>query len=230
MIYLKNSIMTKVDDFATDRIKIENLIPLAGQRIAEFIVNKSELDLSSGITLLLGRGPNGGDGIFALAYLLDHYDYKGSISIFPGWNINEKTHGLEFVDKKFKEMSSNYQVVEIIPTKGIILDGLLGYKLNREPNEEYAKIIEEANKSGLPIVSIDLPSGLETESGTFYKSHINPNLIISLDVCKFGLEQFSKILYVADLGFESKDYEHFGVKYNRPFTKDKKIVKVSETF
>jgi len=215
MLYLKRHLMEQIDQHAIERITLERMMPLAGRRLAEFLRNK----MDGGVTLLMGRGPNGGGGLFAISYLLEH-KYEGKISIVPAWDIKEN-HGIDFVDKKLKTMK--IYVKDSIPNDGILIDALLGYRLNSPPRGKYLKLIDEANKSKLPIVSLDVPSGLNTETGEFYE-HMHASYILSLDVAKHGL-QTSKSLYVADLGFEKEDYLKFGVDYQRPFTENN-IVKV----
>lgn len=46
-----------------------------------------------------------------------------------------------------------------------IVDGLFGTGSKGAPREPYAGLIREANASGLPIVAIDIPSGLDADRG-----------------------------------------------------------------
>ncbi len=53
----------------------------------------------------------------------------------------------------------------VFPSEGIILDGLLGTGLTNAPRENAATIIRKINASRLPVVAIDLPSGLNADTG-----------------------------------------------------------------
>ena len=61
-MYIKRDDMIKVDAHAINRLKLENIMPLAGQRLAEFIVAAYE---DEPLVFLIGRGNNGGGGIHA---------------------------------------------------------------------------------------------------------------------------------------------------------------------
>ncbi|MGK0209162.1 MAG: hydroxyethylthiazole kinase-like uncharacterized protein yjeF [Patescibacteria group bacterium] len=224
MEFLQRNVMEKIDDYVTERIGLEPLMQLAGKRLAEFLTTVSTLDLSKGITLLWGRGPNGGAGLFCLLYLLEEFGYSGKISILPAWDITEKPHGIDFVDNAFATHDLGKKMVHTLPADGVIIDALLDYKLDSSPRDTYSLLITEANLSGLPIVSLDVPSGLNTSTGIFYSSYIRANFVLSLDVPKYGLENSDVNIFVADLGFLDSDYSRFGIEYKRPFGDDKSII------
>jgi len=225
MLYLKRSVMERIDRHATERVSLERMVPLAGRRLAEFISKRRSLEFEKGITLLMGRGPNGGGGLFALSCLLEKAGSKARASIMPAWNFKESPHSICFVNQKLKAIMADKRVENRMLGEGIVIDALLGYKLSSPPKRKYRRLISIANNSGLPVVSLDVASGLNTETGKFYDSRIKASCVLCLDVAKHGLRQISGIVYVADLGFEQSDYERFGIRYPRPFLPGRRIEK-----
>ena len=72
-------------------------------------------------------------------------------------------------------------------TGGVIVDGLLGTGLQGPPRSEYAWWIEQINCSGLPVFSLDVPSGVETDSGATPGAAIQATCTLSFITRKIGL-------------------------------------------
>ncbi|MFZ9980665.1 MAG: NAD(P)H-hydrate dehydratase [Cyclobacteriaceae bacterium] len=114
-----------------------------------------------------GRGNNGGDGL-AVLRLLHQKGYAVSAIIIG-------KHEKETMDFRLnlERAKSLFPVKELSSFEGldfsnqeIIIDALFGTGLNRKPEALFAKIIEVINSSGKKIVSVDIPSGLLTDSET----------------------------------------------------------------
>ncbi len=70
---------------------------------------------------------------------------------------------------------------------GIVLDALLGTGVADEVREPYASVIQAINGSGLPIVSVDLPSGLHADRGVALGSAVRADLTVTFITLKLGL-------------------------------------------
>ncbi|MNO21459.1 Bifunctional NAD(P)H-hydrate repair enzyme Nnr [compost metagenome] len=71
-----------------------------------------------------------------------------------------------------------------------IVDALLGTGAKGAPRGAYADLIREVNRSGLPIVAADIPSGLDADTGEVYDPCIQARVTVSLAFLKAGLTQF----------------------------------------
>ena len=70
---------------------------------------------------------------------------------------------------------------------GLILDALFGVGLSRQLDEPYRGWIESLNGSGVPILSIDVPSGLESDSGKPLPTAIRAKATATMAAPKQGI-------------------------------------------
>ncbi|HLD57466.1 MAG TPA: NAD(P)H-hydrate epimerase, partial [archaeon] len=104
----------------------------------------------------------------------------------------------------------------------LIIDGLLGYKINRPPSGDYALLINYANSSKAKTLSIDTPSGLNPDTGDPYTPCIKADFTLSLGLLKRGLiekkaRDFVGKLFVGDIGIPHEVYELLGLKLPKIF-------------
>ena len=85
----------------------------------------------------------------------------------------------------------------------VIVDGLLGSGLNRAVEAPFDAVIERANRSGLPILSLDLPSGICADTGAVLGAAIRADLSLSFVGRKQGLYSGDALDYVGQLHFDS---------------------------
>lgn len=157
----------------------------AGRGIAratrEFI---QKYRLPSHIWLLCGKGNNGGDAFVAGCDLLEN-DYQ-----VTAIQLDELEHcaplcrdnRLRFVEKKGKLI---HQPVSF-DHPGVILDGLFGTGFKGKVGFPYAPLIDAANQSKLPILAIDIPSGLNGSTGEIEGSVIQATETFFLELPKTG--------------------------------------------
>jgi NAD(P)H-hydrate epimerase len=93
----------------------------------------------------------------------------------------------------------------------VIVDAIFGTGLSRAPEGKFAEWIDAVNASGKPVVSIDLPSGLDADSGVAYAHCVQPNAIITLGLPKTGLLKLPLPVLVADIGVPFEAYAAVGV-------------------
>lgn len=128
-------------------------------------VEKYQLDRR--VVLLCGKGNNAGDAYVAGLQLL-HLDYEVmAYQLFPVSECSNlcKQNQFAFANEggHIYEVSSDKEIN--LPNKGIIIDGIFGTGFRGKVQEPIASIIRKANESGLPIVAVDIPSGLDGKSG-----------------------------------------------------------------
>ncbi|MDB6039231.1 MAG: Bifunctional NAD(P)H-hydrate repair enzyme [Verrucomicrobiales bacterium] len=99
----------------------------------------------SNILVLAGKGHNGDDARLASGSLADR-----------------KVRLLNIVDpaKSLEELR-----IELERVPCLLIDGLFGVGINRPLNHEWIELIQEINVSGIPVLAIDVPSGLNADSG-----------------------------------------------------------------
>ena len=86
----------------------------------------------------------------------------------------------------------------------VVLDGLIGYSLKGPPRGAAAELIEWANRQDAPVLALDVPSGIDAETGIVFDPAIRATATMTLALPKLGLlgpgvESHVGELYLADL-------------------------------
>lgn len=136
------------------------------------------------VFLLCGKGNNGGDAYVTGIHLL-HLDYQVfAIQIHP---IEECSPLCKQGYERFmNEGGQQAEFLNEFPNRGIIVDGLFGTGFRGVVKEPYTALIALANNSGLPIIAIDIPSGLNGETGLVEGEAIRANETAFLGLPKTG--------------------------------------------
>lgn len=97
------------------------------------------------------------------------------------------------------------------PPTDLVVDGVIGYSLRGAPRGEAAGLIWRAGAAGAPVVSLDVPSGLDATSGTVFDPVVTATATLTLALPKQGLRAPGAAahvgeLYVADIGVPPELY------------------------
>jgi hydroxyethylthiazole kinase-like uncharacterized protein yjeF len=141
----------------------------AGEGVA-FIVGEylESHGLQPHILLLCGKGNNAGDAYVAGIQLLELEYEVTAIQVVPIQETSSlcQQHYHTFMKEGGKIWDGSYPVEHLFfGDVGIMVDGLFGTGFRGTVQEPFASIIELANRSRKPIISIDIPSGLSGETG-----------------------------------------------------------------
>jgi NAD(P)H-hydrate epimerase len=87
----------------------------------------------------------------------------------------------------------------------LVIDGLIGYSLGGAPRGAAADLIRWANAQGSPVLSLDVPSGVDAGSGKVFDPAVRATATLTLALPKTGLrspdaEGCVGELYLADIG------------------------------
>lgn len=190
----------------------EDFMEDAGSGIADIVAEQMDMQLIEGrICLLCGKGNNGGDLYVAGRYLLDMgfeiYAYQVG-AIEEASELCRKNHKL-FVEEGGQVIPVETGAELNFTLDGLIVDGLFGTGFKGYPKEPFATVIEKANHSQLPIISVDIPSGLDGETGEVEGEVIKANATIYLGLSKTGFFlrdgwQHVGKLYFVDFGLSNE--------------------------
>ncbi|HOO96359.1 MAG TPA: NAD(P)H-hydrate dehydratase [Caldisericia bacterium] len=215
MKVVTSSLMREIDRQTVDRFGVPSitLMENAGAIIADLAI--SEYSTKKPV-IICGRGGNGGDGfvcarhlamqgIQSKVYLLSSTEYlKGDTAINFGILAKGFSGVVELFagtsDEQMAALSSSLQEADLI------IDAMIGTGLTRAPAGETAQAIELACSVRKPILSVDMPSGVDGSSGAV------PGISIKADTtCTFGVPKIGQLLYpgatkvgklvVANVGF-----------------------------
>jgi len=176
----------------------------AGNQTFKFI--RKNFKNKQPIIALCGPGNNGGDG-FIIAKLLKNFGYRVNVYIFADKKKYKGDAGKAF--NKYKGDIKKINSLKL-NTNSLIVDSLFGIGLKRKINLKLGKIFNKINKSSNPVVSVDIPSGVCSNTGKVLGYGIKADFTVTFHRKKVGHtlglgKQFSGKVKVKDIGFEQKN-------------------------
>jgi len=144
---------------------------LARLMSAEFCAATKQFQ-SGPVTIVCGKGNNGGDG-FVLARHLDLFGLAVLVVLLcsPEELAGDAAANFSIIRKARLSMTVFAAPLDVahfdaaIAGSAWLVDAILGTGASGEPKSPYAEAIDRMNASGLPILAIDLPSGLDCDTG-----------------------------------------------------------------
>jgi len=207
-----------------DRIAIEetgpNLLQMmenAGRNLAEMTFECLGANWrQKRIVVLAGSGGNGGGGIVAARHLANHgasvelcLAARDKLGEIPAWQYKI------FRSAGGNEVSARDLDKEPPP---FVLDALIGYGLQSAPRAVFADLIAWANSTGAPILSLDVPSGIDSTTGDAPGEFIQCTWTMTLALPKTGLASGKAgQIVLADIGIPEETYRRIGLAYAPPF-------------
>lgn len=187
--------MRRLDRYTIDNIGIPAAVLMenAGRVVAEAVIGLSRtLQLRDKPWLILvGKGNNGGDGVVAARHLLElGIGAELLYAVDPGQLTGDAALQRD-IAARMGIASSVYTAGDVRWAQYCgIVDALLGTGTTGAPREPYASLIREANGSELPIVAVDIPSGLDADTGATHEPCIRAAATVALAFLKRGLTQY----------------------------------------
>ncbi len=230
---IKIPAVTREKMIEIDRIAIKETGPNLFQMMENAGRDLTELTLAllnnrkSNILVLAGKGNNGGGGICAARHLKNHgYNVSATfaedkITDIPQLqtNIFKAAEGdvISFEDAKYRKYE-------------IIIDALIGYNLKGKLKANYEIIIDWANQQDSKIISLDVPSGVDANTGEDFGISIKPFCTLTLALPKTGcIKEKTGKLYLGDLGIPKNVYKSIGIDSHLIFSGDKYIIPIYQT-
>jgi len=95
----------------------------------------------------------------------------------------------------------------------VVIDALLGTGMKGAPREETARLIEEIDAAGVPVLAVDIPSGVNASTGEVAGAAVNADVTVTMHGPKVGLAVapgrfLAGEVVVADIGLEPAETEH----------------------
>jgi len=167
------------------------LMKQAGKSISDFV--ERTIQPGKSIAIICGTGNNAGDGICCGEYLLEKYNVSVLlIKDVKGLKTQETRRAINDYNGAYYPLSS---LDEVISRSDIIIDAIFGVGINGDPRKPYSEVIQNINNSGKTIISVDVPSGFQTNI------QVKPDYTVTFTDIKSGMnsENSGKII-VSDIG------------------------------
>ena len=180
----------------------------AGAAAAKRIEEKYPIDyLKEGILVFAGLGNNGGDGLVIARHLAG---YGANVTVFLlgepdnirseecswNWSLLEKMKSVKLLTGGNLEDLNNLEFE-------IIIDGILGTGISGEIREPHASAIEFINEKVCQVVAVDVPSGLNPDTGEANKRCVNALMTVTFHRMKVGMPKAKDVcgeIFVEKIG------------------------------
>lgn len=216
---LTNNEAHLVDQYAINNLGISGLTLMkragdyASLRAKEILKSVS----NSKVEIFCGTGNNGGDGFVVATNLAE---WGASVTIWIVGNSSKiKGDALHFY-KRCQQMNLDIRCLENedelkqLNIKGpdLIVDALLGTGFKGAVRGPMSEVIEVINNSNQPVLSIDIPSGIDGDTGQIGGKAVKASVTVTMGFFKRGLlfhpgKKYSGKVYLADLGYPEEAFK-----------------------
>jgi len=163
----------------------------AGAAVTKRLVEKFVDVKSKNVLVFAGLGNNGGDGLVIARHLAG---YGSNVTVFLlgeadsirseecswNWNLLEKMESMKLLTSGNLEDLNNLEIE-------IIIDGILGTGISGEIREPQASAITYINKSNAFKLAVDVPSGVDPDTGNKNSPHVIADMTVTFHRMKVGM-------------------------------------------
>jgi len=211
----------RVDAWAIDEVGVPGVVLMenAGRSCAELVQQKLAGVDRPKVCLFCGTGNNGGDGYVIARHLLnagfsvrivlcgERDKVRGDARI--NLDILERLgHAVELLDPGAEDLAVHVRA--FAGDADMIVDALFGTGLRGELKGESRSLIETINGLGRPILAVDIPSGLDCDTGEPLGAAIRAAYTVTFVAVKKGFlasaeaGRYTGELYIASIGVEPR--------------------------
>lgn len=206
--YLTTWQMIEVDRLMVEvfGIQLVQMMENAGSNLAQLARDRF-LDgdpIDKKVIILAGSGGNGGGAMVSARNL---HNWGAEVEVFLTKPVDELSGVIKQQAKILQGMDLAISPASDLKegkTADLIVDGIIGYNIQGAPRSSAADLIAWANQQEVPVLALDVPSGLDPATGEVYQPAIKANATMTLALPKKGLKfQTSNVvgeLYLADIG------------------------------
>lgn len=205
MIVLTREQVRAVDQIAIDKYKMPGIVLMENAaRAASDVALEMLGGASRKVLILCGGGNNGGDGL-AMARHLHNRGHKIHIALCtePNKYQGDAVINWRIVDAMRLQRSvwadALYQKVDLI------IDAIFGTGLTANPRPPFEQIVRQVEQTRTPILAIDIPSGLDCDTGRPFGPCIRATRTVTFVAQKKGFlnpeaKQFTGEVSIIDIG------------------------------
>ncbi|MBD8085068.1 NAD(P)H-hydrate epimerase [Limosilactobacillus sp. c9Ua_26_M] len=197
--------MRHYDSYTINTIGIPSLVLMerAALAVRDEVLNAFPLNLQN-VVVVAGSGNNGGDGL-DVARLLHIAGVKVTIL-----NVGNPDHASE--EHQVQDRICQYYKIpqtsdlDVLKDASLIVDALFGIGIDRPVEGNYAAAIEAINNSDAVVVAVDMPSGINTDTGEVMGVAVNVTATVTFAINKVGLtkgtgkEHAGRVVVASDMG------------------------------
>jgi NAD(P)H-hydrate epimerase len=238
-----SAVMAEVDRLAIETygITLLQMMEQAGSHLAEVVRLELGGDLiGRNVVVAVGPGNNAGGGLVAARHLANRGARVRVVLARPALRMTEAArHGLATLIAMGTSCCvatydlSDEELEGALARADIVVDAILGYNVRGTPRGEVERLIGFVVRSGRPVVSLDVPSGMDPDTGEAPGMTVTAVATLALALPKPGLVKGPGAarggrLYLGDLGLPAALYASLGIAVGPLFATDR-IVTLDRT-
>jgi NAD(P)H-hydrate epimerase len=216
---LSTAQMREVDRIAVEKFNlgILQMMENAGRNLAQLSSTLLK-DVPGSVVVLAGPGGNGGGGICCARHLHNRGTEVSIALSKPEEELGMAASSQLSVLKNsgLRPLGEN-EVEAEISRSSLVVDALIGYSLSGTPRGKAAELIATCNEAATRVISLDIPSGMDSTSGDTPGVAVRADITLTLALPKTGLAKFRGDLYLGDIGIPQEVYKEIGVEFEQPF-------------
>ncbi|WCT60639.1 NAD(P)H-hydrate epimerase [Limosilactobacillus portuensis] len=197
--------MRHYDSYTINTIGIPSLVLMerAALAVRDEVLNAFPLNLQN-IVVVAGSGNNGGDGL-DVARLLHIAGVKVTILIVGNPDHASNEHQVQDRICQYYKIPQTSDL-NVLKDASLIVDALFGIGIDRPVEGNYATAIEAINNSDAVVVAVDMPSGINTDTGEVMGVAVNATATVTFAVNKVGLTKSAgkkhagRVVVASDMG------------------------------
>jgi len=204
----------ELDRIAIEEFSIPGITLMESAGGAAYQLMRSKWPDAKTILILCGPGNNGGDG-YILARLAKEDGLAVKLQLI-GDHTKLAGDALLAAERCIASgLKSMAYSKEDLSKADVIVDALLGTGLDRDVLGQWQEVINAINSSNTPVLSVDIPSGLNADTGQVMGCAVNADATISFIGLKQGLFTGQGVEYAGDVHFNNLDVpDEIGTKVN----------------
>ncbi len=215
--FLTREEVRSADSWAINELKVPGVVLMenAGRNFSEILLEKIKDVKDPEVLIICGSGNNGGDGYVIARHLLRE-KVRAEVVVCAD---REKIKGdadtnlriLEKMGVKIDHIEIDPQGLQALKRRAqnccYIVDGIFGTGIKGQVRGKYPELVNTINELGIKVASIDIPSGLDCDTGEPLGVSIEADFTVTFLAPKKGFENprskaYTGQVYVADIGVD----------------------------
>jgi len=199
MICATGNQMKSIDNYCIEKLGIPGIVLM--ENAALKVVKNIDLDSFNSFTIVCGVGNNGGDGLAIGRHLIVE---DKDVSIFIIGNLNKGSKDfnknysiLRNMNVKINLIESEEDIttlVDSLKTSDMTIDSIFGTGLTRDVEGLYKDVISSINNYSKYTLSVDIPSGVDSDTGKVWGISVKANKTVTFQLMKKGLVNYENVV------------------------------------
>ena len=189
----------EIDRKAIEEYEIPGIILMenAGRNVAEEVLKMLSVAAKARVAIFCGKGNNGGDGFVIARHL---YNKGVEVSVYLTTDVSrvlsdgDASTNLKILlnmNLEIKELQEGDigEIGKALHDYNVIVDAIFGTGLKGEVREPASTLIAKINEADIPVISVDIPSGLSCDDGVVLGIAVKATKTVTFVAAKTGFFQ-----------------------------------------